>query len=294
MAKKALGKGLGALLASTLAEEDAGTVREIPIKQISPNPFQPRKSIDPAKLTELAESVREHGVLQPLIVTRVAVDSYELVAGERRMLAAREAGLRTVPAVVRDYDTLQVLEVALIENLQREDIGPMEAASAYQRLRAEFGLTQDEIARRVGKAQSTVANTLRLLTLPAPIMESLGRGEITEGHARAILQTAPKARLAAWKRIKKGGLSVREAESMARDGDKGRGKEGKSGRGDDGKTNPAVAERDPNLAAMEEELRAALGTKVTLKWSGEVGKLEIEFYSQDHLESVVERLTRNL
>lgn len=289
MAKKALGKGLGALLTSSAAEEGAGGVQEVPVRHIRPNPYQPRKAMKAESVTELAESIRAHGVIQPLIVKQIGIDSYELVAGERRWRAAQEAGLRTVPVVVRDYENRQMLEVALIENLQREDIGPVEAATAYKRLGAEFGMTQSQIATRVGKAQSTIANCVRLLTLPPRIVTSLGKGEISEGHARALLQTPAKERIAALDRIKREELSVREAEALARgelaakipiakNTRKGRRKSDKDGT------------LDPNLAAMEDELRTALGTKVSLKWNGEAGRLEIEFYSQEHLESVVEKL----
>ena len=296
MAKKGLGKGLGALLASSMADEDAGAVREIPIGQIRPNPYQPRKPIDPASVADLAKSVREHGVLQPLIVKRVAVDTYELVAGERRLRAAEEAGLASVPVVVREYDSQQMLEVALIENLQREDIGPVEAAVAYKRLSTEFGLTQTQIARRVGKAQSTIANSLRILTLPAPIVESVGKGEITEGHARALLQAAPKARLDAWEKIRSDGLSVRQAEELTRPTPPASQPSIEPDSAPADKRAPATAARsavetDPHISAVEDQLRSALGTKVTLRWNGESGRIDIEVYSPEHLDAVVERLT---
>ncbi|HXG23188.1 MAG TPA: ParB/RepB/Spo0J family partition protein, partial [Chthonomonadales bacterium] len=268
-----------------LADEDASNVREVRIDHIRPNPYQPRREFDPQKLAELVQSIREHGVLQPVLLRRVAVDSYELIVGERRLRAAHEAGLRTVPALVKECTDAQMLEVALIENVQREDINPVEAASAYQRLITEFGLTQEEIAARVGKARSTIANTLRLLSLPPEILESVRTGEISEAHARALLQAPPDARLKAWEAVKTGRMTSHEAEKFTRSLREGR---------------PAKAvarihsripiRKDPDHAAIEDSLQQALGTKVTLKESGGIGKIEIEFYSPEELEGIVERI----
>jgi ParB family chromosome partitioning protein len=285
MDKRGLGKGLGALISGSLGEDDATSVRDVRIEHISPNPYQPRKVFDPERLAELVESVREHGILQPVLVRRVAVDSYELVAGERRFRAAQEAGLRTVPALVKEYSDPLMLEVALIENVQREDINPVEAALAYRRLNSEFGLTQSDIAKRVGKAQSTIANTLRLLSLPEPMLASLQRGEISEGHARTLLQVAGEAQEQAWEAIRSKGLSVREAERLARDLQH--------------RPTPAVTQdrsrrepaQDANLAAVEGALRESLGTKVHVRLSNGVGKIEIEFYDEQQLEGLISRLT---
>lgn len=284
MERRGLGRGLGALISSTRADGESATIREVPVDQIDPNPYQPRNSFDEEKLEEMAQSIREHGVLQPVILRRTGAESYELVVGERRLRAARSAGLDSIPAVIKEYAHPQMLEVALIENLQREDINPVDAAVAYRRLRDEFGVSQEEISRRVGKAPSTIANTLRLLALPSPVLESLGRGEITEGHARALLQARPEAQFTAWQDVVRRGLSVRETERLARDlkipsSDGG----GKAPRVD-------VRERDPNMAAIEEALQTVLGTKVTIRRSGRTGRIEIEFYSDEELEGIVGRL----
>jgi ParB family chromosome partitioning protein len=284
MEKRGLGKGLGALISSTLGEADASSVREVRVEHIRPNPYQPRTVFDPDRLADLVQSVREHGVLQPVLVRRVAVDSYELIAGERRLRAAQQAGLRNIPALVKEYADPQMLEVALIENLQREDISPVEAAVAYRRLNSEFGMTQSDIAKRVGKAQSTIANTLRLLALPEPILESLQRGEITEGHARTLLQIGGEAQATAFEAIRTKGLSVREAERLAR--------EILVRAPTNGTEKPRHEPLpDPNLAAVEGALRESLGTKVHVRLSNGIGRIEIEFYDEQQLEGLIARLT---
>jgi ParB family chromosome partitioning protein len=285
MEKRGLGKGLGALISGTLGEEDASSVREVRVEQIRPNPYQPRTVFDPDKLAELVASVREHGVLQPVLLRRVAVDSYELIAGERRFRAAQEAGLRAIPALVKEYSEPQMLEVALIENVQREDISPVEAAVAYRRLSAEFGMTQSEIAKRVGKAQSTIANTLRLLSLPEPILESLQRGEIAEGHARTLLQVDGDAQAVAFEAIRSKGLSVREAERLTREIQE---RPRSNGAAEKPRRESLP---DPNLAAVEGALRESLGTKVHVRLSNGVGRIEIEFYDEQQLEGLIARLT---
>jgi ParB family chromosome partitioning protein len=285
MEKRGLGKGLGALISGTLGEEDASSVREVRVEHIRPNPYQPRTVFDPEKLAELVESVREHGVLQPVLLRRVGVDSYELIAGERRFRAAQEAGLRTIPSLVKEYSDPQMLEVALIENVQREDISPVEAAVAYRRLSAEFEMTQSEIAKRVGKAQSTIANTLRLLSLPEPILESLQRGEITEGHARTLLQVGGDAQATAFEAIRSRGLSVREAERLAREIQE---RPRSNGAAEKPRRESLP---DPNLAAVEGALRESLGTKVHVRLSNGVGRIEIEFYDEQQLEGLIARLT---
>jgi ParB family chromosome partitioning protein len=285
MEKRGLGKGLGALISGSFGEDDAASVREVRVEHIRPNPYQPRQVFDPERLAELVASVREYGVLQPVLLRRVGVDSYELIAGERRFRAAQEVGLRAIPALVREYSDPQMLEVALIENVQREDISPVEAAKAYRRLNSEFGMTQTEIARRVGKAQSTIANTLRLLALPASILESLQRGEISEGHARTLLQVGGEDQASAWEAIRSKGLSVREAERLAK-------------QILERPHSTAVVEKvrreplqDPNLAAVEGALRESLGTKVHVRLLNGIGKIEIEFYDEQQLEGLIARLT---
>lgn len=285
MEKRGLGKGLSALISGTLADEDASSVQEVHINRIRPNPYQPRREFDPEKMAELVQSIRKHGVLQPVLLRRVAVDSYELIAGERRVRAAREAGLRTVPSLVKECTDAQMLEVALIENVQREDINPVEAASAYQRLITEFGLTQEEIAARVGKARSTIANTLRLLTLPPEILESVRTGEISEAHARALLQAPPDSRLKAWEAVKTRRMTSHETEKLTR-----RLRDDRSAKAAVRTRNRTPTRKDPDHAAIEEALQQALGTKVTLKESGGIGRIEIEFYSPEELEGIVERI----
>jgi ParB family chromosome partitioning protein len=236
-------------------------------------------------MDELVQSIQQHGILQPVILKRTGVDSFELVAGERRFRAARNLGLASIPAVIHEYAPKQMLEVALIENLQREDINPVDAAHAYQRLRTEFGLTQEVIAKRVGKAQSTIANTLRLLALPTEVLDSVRRGEISEGHARAILQAAPDSQMQTWQLARNQHLSVRQTERMARE----------LSMPNSTPRNPrrAVsesAESDPHIAAAEEALRTALGTRVKIRWSGESGQVVIDFYSEDELSALLERI----
>jgi ParB family chromosome partitioning protein len=285
MEKRGLGKGLSALLAASMAEEEEGILRDLPVEQIRPNPYQPRQAFDPEKMAELVASVREHGILQPVLVRRISDEEYALVAGERRLRAAQEVGLLTIPALVKEYTDPQMLEIALIENVQREDINPVEAARAYQRLNTEFGLTQQEIAQRVGKSQPSIANTLRLLNLPEPILESLQRGEITEGHAMALLQVTSDNQITIWENIRQGSLSVREALRIARE---------KRPRQPVQPTSapdpPSAPARDPNYLAVEEALQISLGTKVRIRSTGRGGKIEIEFFSSEELEGIVEKI----
>jgi ParB family chromosome partitioning protein len=281
--KAGLGRGLSALIPGS-----AG-VDEVDIDLIAPNPEQPRTRIDPAALEELAASVRAHGLLQPLVVTRLVSDSgavsYRLIAGERRLHAARLAGLTRVPVVVREASPRGLLELALVENLQRADLGPLEEARAYRRLVDEFGLTQEAVAERVGKSRAAVANALRLLGLPAPIKDGLAEGRITEGHARALLGLPDAAaRLHAYAEVVTGGLSVRQTEELVR-------------RLRDAPPAPSALPRRPggrtadaDLAAIEERLRAALGTQVRLERSRGGGRIVIRFYGEEDLAALLERL----
>jgi ParB family transcriptional regulator, chromosome partitioning protein len=289
---RGLGRGLGALLGAQAPVEpeppeagappvdsraEAAELRLDPA-QIRPNPFQPRLHFDPVKLAELAESIREHGVLQPLIVRR-REDGYQLVSGERRWRASQQAGLAEVPVVVKDLGDREMLEVALVENVQREDISPLEAAVAYKRLAEEFGLTQEEVAKRVGKSRPAVANTMRLLNLPAHMQNSLAEGKITEGHARALLGIGdPGMRETTWRSLLKQGGSVREAESAAR-------------RSRTASDAPPPARRDPHLEDVEARLRRALGTRVELT-RGRDGKgtVAIEFYNDEDLNRILDVL----
>ncbi len=280
---RGLGRGLGALIPELEEAESEGRL-EIPIADIRANPFQPRRDFDADRLRELADSIREHGVLQPVLVRQVS-GGYELVAGERRLRAAEAAGLSKIPAVVGDYPDDAMMEIALVENLQREDLNPMEEAEAYRRLMDEFHLTQEEIAQKIGKSRSAIANTLRLLHLPAKVRDDLRAGKATEGHARAILGLkTEEEQVKAWDEIASGGLSVREAEELIRN------KSTRSVSRETTKTGPS--RRDPEIEAAEDRIRRALGTKVTIHQTGKGGRIEIEFYSGEELDRLLEAIAR--
>jgi ParB family transcriptional regulator, chromosome partitioning protein len=264
----------------------ASGLTEAPVRAVVPNPHQPRTQFDEQSLRELADSIREHGLIQPLIVTRVSEDHYALIAGERRWRAAQLAGLETVPVVIKDVAPQQMLEMALVENVQRSDLNPLEEAAAYKHLSEEFGLTQDQIAQRVGKSRVAVANTMRLLKLPEAIKARLADGLITEGHARALLSindAAVQQRLLS--QIVKNGLSVRQTEELVR-----RLLE----------DHPATKKSQPGAAhprgsgadtrALEERMRRALGTKVILSRSKKGGTIMIHFYSEEELDAIYRRI----
>lgn len=282
----ALGRGLGSLIPGkqTITEQVIPSARrevmEIAVEKIRPNPRQPRAHFSPEELTDLVVSVKEHGVLQPLIVTR-AGDGYELVAGERRLRASKQAGLTTVPAIVRDASEQQKLEWAIIENTQRSDLNPVEEALGYKALTDEFGLTQDEVARKVGKSRSNVANMLRLLDLPEEMLIAIRDGRISKSHARTLLAEPDEAkRRVLYQSMLSGGVSVREAEARVSGmGGKGR-KDGNGGKG-----------KDPNIAAHEKRLREILGTKVSIQEKGGKGKVMIEFYSKEELIDLLDKLS---
>jgi ParB family chromosome partitioning protein len=278
---RGLGRGLAALIPSA-----SGGVDEIDIDLIVPNPLQPRGRMDEQALAELAESIREHGVLQPLIVSRRSEEDgvYQLVAGERRLRAARMAGLTHVPVVVKEVASRELLELALVENLQREDLGALEEAQAYRRLQDEFGMTQDAIATRVGRSRVAVANSVRLLALSDAVKESLAAGEISEGHGRALLGLEEgEAREAAWRQVVERGLNVRETEELVRRWPAVAG--GAVGR------KRARRGEDPEVAALEAKLRAVLGTKVELRRAAKGrGRLTVHFYSDEELEALLARL----
>lgn len=272
--RRALGRGLGALLSGA---EVAG-LREVPVDAIAVNPRQPRKRFNEEGLESLTASIREQGVLSPIILRRGS-DGYELVAGERRLRAALLAGLKSVPAIVRDVADAQALEMALVENIQREDLNAVEEAEAFRRLIEDFGQTQEGVARRVGRDRSTVTNAIRLLRLPQKILDDLVAGTLTEGHARAILALEQEAdQLRARDVIVKGGLSVRGAEALVR--------RQKSSAHRAGRRPPP----DHNLGALQDRLRGALGTNVRITRRGKGGVVEIEFYSEEDLERLLEVL----
>jgi len=271
-----LGRGLDALIPTIQP-----SVEQVDIDLIAPNPYQPRTVFDPETVAELAESIKEHGVIQPLIVTRPADRTgapYHLIAGERRLLASRQAGLTKVPVIIKEASPQALLELALVENLQRQDLGPLEEAFAFKRLGEEFSLTQEQIATRVGRSRSAVANSMRLLSLSDEIQASLAKGNITAGHARALLGIDdPDERRRAWLRILEGNLTVRDAEALA--------KQGVSHR-----LPPTPKRRSADLTALEEQMRASLGTKVDLTKGRKGGKIVIHFYSDEELESIIGRL----
>ena len=280
--RKGLGKGLDALIPMdepASGEVGAEGVLAVPLDKVSPNPHQPRTAIRDQDLVELAASIEAHGVIQPLIVAREG-DGYVLVAGERRWRASRLAGLATVPAVVKDVAPQQMLEIALVENLQREDLSPMEAAMAYSQLIDEFELTHEDVAQRVGKSRAAVSNTLRLLKAAKPVQEALTEGKITEGHARALLSLDRRqAQVTALKTVLRRGLSVRQTEELVRRLQQ----------------TPAAQETDsrpaPEIQAMEARFEEALGTRVRLAPGKTGGRLTIYYYSDEELESIYGRLS---
>jgi ParB family chromosome partitioning protein len=273
--------GLGRGLASLIPQRPGGAApAEIPIDRIRHNPFQPRRSADEATLQSLASSIRAHGILQPIIVI-ATFDGYQLIAGERRLRAAQMAGLERIPAIVRDAGEQDQLELALVENLQRTDLDPIDEALAYRRLIDEFGLDQDAVARRVGRARSSVANTLRLLDLAEPVQAALSAGQISEGHARAIAGLSEgSGQATVLEAIVSGGLSVRQTEELVR-----RLKELHAAR-------PRIERApDADLERLEADLRDALGTKVTVTSTRRGGRITIEYYGDEDLERLMGRLT---
>jgi ParB family chromosome partitioning protein len=260
-------------------------LREIDIDRILPNSHQPRKNFDEDALNELANSIREHGVVQPIVVRPLDDGFFQLIAGERRWRASQRAGLSRVPAVIREAGEHAALELALIENLQREDLNPMEEAQAYERLVADFGMTQEEVARRVGKNRATVANMLRLLRLPQEVQQWLRENRLTTGHAKALLSLSDlNAILDSARKIIQGNYSVRQAETLVSR------YSSKAPAVDDS----AVASEtvDPNVASAVHALEQALGTKVTVQESGGKGKIELHFFSFDEMSRLYEGLLR--
>ena len=276
--KKGLGRGLDALLGDYTQPTPEG-VQQVDIRRIDTNAGQPRKDFDQEKLQELADSIRQHGVVQPILL-RQNGERYVIVAGERRFRAARLAGLDQVPAIVKDLDEAQVMEVALIENLQREDLNPIEEAAAIRFLMQQHDLTQEEVSKRLSKSRPAIANSLRLLSLPEPVQAYLRNGKLQAGHARALagLQD-PEAQAVLADKIVGEGLSVRAAESLAREQGQKPPRQKKEP--------PAT---DPDLAAAETSLREWLGTKVSIQGSSQRGRIIIEYYNAELLQGIYDLL----
>ncbi|KPK41387.1 MAG: hypothetical protein AMJ78_05670 [Omnitrophica WOR_2 bacterium SM23_29] len=277
MERKVLGKGLKALIPDEAVIKTAQTTALLKLDEISPSKFQPREVIDPEKQKELILSIKEKGVIQPIVV-RPKGSGYELIAGERRLRAAKELGFSQLPAIIKDVKDDEALEISLIENIQRQDLNPIEEAQAYQRLIDEFSLTQEETSQKVGKDRASVANTLRLLKLPEKIKEEIYLGRISMGHAKAILMLESKeAQLELCNKIVKRGLSVREAEYFIR-------------RKLAGPSRRRLKRRSPEIQAIEEELRKIFGTKVTIMHHQKRGKILIEYYSNEDLDRLLKLL----
>lgn len=252
-------------------------VIEVDVNQIEVNPMQPRHRFDDEKLESLAASIKVHGIIQPLIVTRKG-NHYELIAGERRFQASKKIGLKKVPVIIREADELQKLELAIIENIQRHDLNPIEEGKAYQKLMDEYQMTQDEVALKMSKSRSVVANKTRLLSLPVEVQKGLIEGKITEGHAKAILSlTNPEKQRAMYELILSNNLTVRQVEEKAKETSV--------------RSHERRSKSDPETKALENTLVEALGTKVKISKSGDKGKIVIEYYSQEDLDALLGKIT---
>jgi ParB family transcriptional regulator, chromosome partitioning protein len=271
-----LGRGLGALIPRPTVG-----LREVPVGAIRPNPWQPRTHFDEQELEELAQSIREHGVLQPVLVSQQPDGSFQLITGERRWRAVQLAGMPTVPAMVKEATPQASLELALVENIQRRDLNPLEEAHAFRQLIDEHGLTQEALGQRIGKSRVAITNTLRLLHLPEPVREALANGSITEGHARAILMAnGEPQRLRLLERVLADHLSVRDTEAQARQMNASRARQ----------TDPRP---DPDVERLEDAFRQALGTRVRLVRGRRGGRLVIHFFSDEQLQGIYEAITRS-
>jgi ParB family chromosome partitioning protein len=274
--ERGLGRGLGALIPHSTVG-----LREIPVDQIRPNPWQPRTYFDEQELGELAQSIREHGVLQPVLVSQQPDGSFQLITGERRWRAVQLAGLPTVPAMVKEATPQASLEMALVENIQRRDLNPLEEAHAYRQLLDEHGLTQDQLGQRIGKSRVAVTNTLRLLHLPEEVRQALANGGISEGHARAILMANGEAqRVRLVQRVLAEHMSVRDTEALAREMNARR------------VSTTDAAPPDPDVERLEDDFRQALGTRVRLTRGRHGGRLVIHFFSDEELQGIYEAIVR--
>lgn len=286
MSKRGLGRGLEAIFAEMQVTE-TDVVTSIDLRDLRPNPYQPRRSFDEEKLEELAQSIQEHGIIQPLIVRRSSVRGYDIVAGERRYRAAQRLGMTSVPAVVRNFSDVQLMEIAIIENLQREDLNALEIADAYASLMEKCHLTQEELARRVGQSRSHVANMLRLLHLPERVKELVSRGTLSMGHARALLAVDdPVRQVELAEQVVREDLSVRKLEALIY--------RPKGQRASVSRETPAKPEQDVRYRRYEDMFRAYLGTAVHIRAGKKRGKIEIEYFSADDLERIVQLLIAHL
>ena len=271
---KSLDRGLDALLGS--AKKTKGSL-EIDLKKISPNRFQPREEFDQVKIDELAESIKKHGILNPIIVREMGLEKYEIIAGERRFRAAQAAGLETVPAIMRQPQEQEVLEMALIENLQREDLNPVEEAKGYDRLKREFGLTQEEVSEATGKARSTVANSLRLLSLTEAVLKLLQQGKIEKGHAKVLTGLPPSQAESLGNRVAKEGLTIRQLEALLKPK-----KTAVSGK---------IKSRD--TLNIEDEISDKFGHKTTIEAKTKnTGRIVVQYFNKDELEAIIEKLLK--
>lgn len=282
MEKKALGRGLSALIPERVLEKsakaEAGGIVNLKIAEILPNPYQPREDFDEHGLEELAASIKEKGFIQPIIVRKNQVGKYELVAGERRLRAANLLRHNEIPAIVKEANDEESLELALIENIQREDLNPMEEARAYQKLMDKFNFTQEKISQVVGKARATVNNTLRILKLPQKIQEHIKKNLLSFSHARALLEIEnTQEQLGLAEKIIASELSVRELENILKHRRQHRGK----------KIKTVISHKEPHIRSIEEELQHILGTKVRIIQAKKRGRIEIEFYSLEDLERIL-------
>ena len=284
--KGGLGKGLDALFMDN-ETVDSGGVVTLRLSEIEPNRDQPRKIFSEEALNELADSIREHGVLQPLLVRPLPGGSYQLVAGERRWRASLMAGLQEVPVVIREMDEEQAMEIALIENLQREDLNAIEEATGYKQLMERYGMTQEQVAKRVGKSRPAIANALRLLNLPQKVMDMVGEGEVSPGHARALLAFDDQDRIVEIaQKVKTGKYSVRDIERMAKNQDEKKEKAAKA------PEEPAWGGKSAFLTEMEIAMSMEMGRKVRIIPNGEGGTLQIQFWDEEDLKSLAEKFAK--
>ncbi|TDX51778.1 ParB/RepB/Spo0J family partition protein [Orenia marismortui] len=281
MAKRRLGKGLNALISNNNLEEDnKDQIKKIELKLIKPNPYQPRKNFDEQELKELSQSIKEHGLIQPIIV-RKKEDKYQIIAGERRYRAAKELKLKEIDVIVSDMAEQKMMEIALIENIQRQDLNPIEEAEAYQQLMDKFDLIQAEVAKKVSKSRSTIANSLRLLNLPDKLKDDVSRGTLSMGHARALLSIEDidlQKKVA--KEIVDKQLTVRETEKLIQ----------KLKASNNSKNKKVTKKKDPNVTMVEDKLRDILGTQVAINAGKNKGKIVIEYYSNEDLSRIIDLL----